>query len=118
MLDPSRRMGTRYKHKNVRDVRVRLGGPALFRSVEQMKRTLLLILLCFPFLAPVGALSEPVVIRNGYVVPVANWAPLLEAKKGLARHWGRSYVMESVRFQGTPGMITALANGQLELAIL
>ncbi len=83
-----------------------------------MKRTLLLILLCFPFLAPVGALSEPVVIRNGYVVPVANWAPLLEAKKGLARHWGRSYVMESVRFQGTPGMITALANGQLELAIL
>jgi NitT/TauT family transport system substrate-binding protein len=62
--------------------------------------------------------AEPVKIRNAFVVPVANWAPMLEAKKDLARHWGKSYVMEAVRFRGTPPMITALANGELEIANL
>jgi ABC-type nitrate/sulfonate/bicarbonate transport system substrate-binding protein len=57
-------------------------------------------------------------IRNSYVVPVSNWAPLLVAKKDLAKHWGKSYVMEAVRYQGTPPMITALANGELEIANL
>jgi NitT/TauT family transport system substrate-binding protein len=52
------------------------------------------------------------------VVPVANWAPILETKKDVAKHWGKSYVMEAVRFQGTPPMITALANGELEIANL
>jgi NitT/TauT family transport system substrate-binding protein len=62
--------------------------------------------------------AEPVKIRNAFVVPVANWAPMLEAKKDLAKHWGKSYVMEAVRFRGTPPMITALANGELEIANL
>jgi sulfonate transport system substrate-binding protein len=65
-----------------------------------------------------SAESEPVKIRNAFVVPVANWAPMLEAKKDLARHWGQSYVMEAVRYQGTPPMITALANDELEIANL
>ena len=65
-----------------------------------------------------AAQSEPVKIRNAFVVPVANWAPMLEAKKDLAKHWGKSYVMEAVRYQGTPPMITALANGELEIANL
>ena len=62
--------------------------------------------------------AEPVKIRLSYVVPVANWAPLLEAKKDLAQHWGKSYVMEAVRFQGTPPMITALANNEIEIGDL
>jgi sulfonate transport system substrate-binding protein len=70
------------------------------------------------FFASGAAFSEPIVIRNAYVVPVANWAPILEAKKDLAKHWGQSYVMEAVRYQGTPAMITALANDQLEIANL
>jgi NitT/TauT family transport system substrate-binding protein len=43
---------------------------------------------------------------------------LLVAKKDLAKHWGKSYEMEAVRYQGTPPMITALANGELEIANL
>jgi NitT/TauT family transport system substrate-binding protein len=43
---------------------------------------------------------------------------MLEAKKELAKHWGLSYVMEAVRYQGTPPMITALANNELEIANL
>lgn len=69
-------------------------------------------------LATTSAHSEPVKIRNAFAVPVANWAPMLEAKKDLAKHWGQSYVMEAVRYQGTPPMITALANNELEIANL
>jgi ABC-type nitrate/sulfonate/bicarbonate transport system substrate-binding protein len=64
------------------------------------------------------ARAEPLLIRNSYVVPVSDWEPLMVAKKDLAKHWGKSYVMEAVRYQGTPPMITALANGELEIANL
>ncbi len=70
------------------------------------------------FCATGAAQSEPVLIRNAYAVPVANWAPMLAAKKDLAKHWGKSYVMEAVHYQGTPPMITALANNELEIANL
>jgi NitT/TauT family transport system substrate-binding protein len=62
--------------------------------------------------------AEPLLIRNSYVVPVSDWAPLLVAKKDLARHWGKSYEMDAVRYQGTPAMITALAAGELDIANL
>jgi sulfonate transport system substrate-binding protein len=62
--------------------------------------------------------AEPLRIRNSYVVPVSDWEPLMVAKKDLAKHWGKTYVMEAVRYQGTPPMITALANGELEIANL
>jgi NitT/TauT family transport system substrate-binding protein len=64
-----------------------------------------------------AAAAEPLLIRNAYVVPT-DWEPLLAAKKDLAKHWGTSYVMEAQRYQGTPPMITALANGELEIAPL
>jgi len=65
-----------------------------------------------------GSSAEPVKIRASYAVPVANWAPILEIKKDLAKHWGTSYTLEAVRYQGTPPMITALANNELEIANL
>jgi sulfonate transport system substrate-binding protein len=65
-----------------------------------------------------SARAEPLLIRNSYVVPVSNWEPMIVEKKDLAKHWGKSYVMEAVRYQGTPPMITALANGELEIANL
>ena len=68
--------------------------------------------------ATAAARAEPLLIRNSYVVPVANWEPMIVEKKDLAKHWGKSYVMEAVRYQGTPPMITALANGELEIANL
>src|SRR4051794_30023103 len=64
------------------------------------------------------ARAEPLSIRMSYVAPLSNWAPFFVAKKDLARHWGRSYNMEAVRYQGTPEMIAALANGELEIASL
>ena len=69
-------------------------------------------------LASVAAAQQPVKIRVSWVAPVSNWASILPEKKDLAKHWGKSYVMEAVRYQGTPPMITALANGELEIANL
>ena len=65
-----------------------------------------------------AAQAEPVKIRLAYVVPVSNWGPMLAIKKDLAKHWGKSYTLEAVRFGGTPPMITALANNELEIANL
>jgi sulfonate transport system substrate-binding protein len=65
-----------------------------------------------------GAAAEVLKIRLSYVVPVSNWATLLEEKKDLAVHRGKSYQLEITRFAGTPPMITALAAGELDIADL
>ena len=65
----------------------------------------------FGLLGAVPASSaEPVKIRMGWVAPVANWGSILLEKKDLAKHMGKSYVLETIRYQGTPQMITAIAN--------
>jgi sulfonate transport system substrate-binding protein len=60
--------------------------------------------------------AEPVKIRLSFVVPVSNWATMLVKKPELARHSGKSYALDIVRFAGTPQMITALNVGELEIA--
>src|SRR5215475_5691436 len=62
--------------------------------------------------------AEPVKIRLSWVAPVTNWASIMLEKKDLAQHLGKSYTLEPVRFAGTPPMVTALANGELEVANL
>src|SRR5262245_16228293 len=62
--------------------------------------------------------AAPLTIRHSYVVPVANWTPLLPVKKDLARHWGQSYVVEATRYEGTRPRITALVNNELDIAVL
>src|SRR5262245_60111617 len=62
--------------------------------------------------------ADPVKIRAAWVAPVSNWASIWLEKKDLAKHLGKSYVFEAVRFQGTPPMITALANNEVEIANL
>jgi NitT/TauT family transport system substrate-binding protein len=62
--------------------------------------------------------QQPVKIRVSWVAPVSNWASILLEKKELANYLGKSYTMEPVRYAGTPPMVTALANGELEVANL
>src|SRR3954451_24313039 len=64
------------------------------------------------------AQAEPVKIRTSWVAPVSNWASIVLEKKDLAKHLGKSYTLEAVRFAGTPPMMTAIANGELEIANL
>ena len=65
-----------------------------------------------------AAQAEPVKIRMAWVAPVSNWASILLEKQDLAKHLGKSYTVEAVRFAGTPPMITAIANGELEVSNL
>jgi sulfonate transport system substrate-binding protein len=69
-------------------------------------------------LAAGAANAEPVKIRMSWVAPVSNWASIIAYKKDLAKHWGKSYTIESIRFRGTPPMITAIANNELEVSNL
>ena len=62
--------------------------------------------------------AEPVKIRVSWIAPITNWASVLLEKKDLTQHLGKSYLFEPVRYGGTPQMITALANGELEIANL
>ena len=62
--------------------------------------------------------AEPVKIRMAWVAPVSNWASIVLEKKDLAKHMGQSYTVESIRFAGTPPMMTAIAAGELEIANL
>ena len=62
--------------------------------------------------------AEPVKIRMSWVAPVSNWASIILEKKELAQHMGKSYTLESSRYQGTPQMITAIANNELEVSNL
>jgi sulfonate transport system substrate-binding protein len=64
------------------------------------------------------AQAQPVKIRVGWVVVPASSAPLVLEKKDILAHYGRSYIAEATRFEGTPPVITALAAGQLDIGPL
>ena len=83
-----------------------------------MRRLPLLLASALALVAGPAQSADPVKIRISWVAPVSNWASILLEKKDLARHLGKSYLLEPVRYQGTPPMITAMANGELEIANL
>src|SRR5947209_4478293 len=62
--------------------------------------------------------AEPVKIRASWIVAPSDWTPLLPEKPELMKNSGKSYVFEPMRFQGTPAVITALANNEIELGNL
>src|SRR5947209_12286933 len=62
--------------------------------------------------------AEAVKIRASWVVAPSDWTPLLPEKPELMKSNGKSYAFEPMRFQGTPAVITALANNELELGNL
>src|ERR1700679_4193091 len=65
-----------------------------------------------------AAQAEPLKIRGAWVAPLANWSSVWLQKKDLAVHFAQSYVFEPVRYAGTPPMITAIANNELEIGNL
>ena len=74
------------------------------------------VVLCAMVLAG-AANAEPLKITLGWVAP-GNWASIWLQKKDLAKHYGKSYVVDPIHFAGTPPMVTALANNQVDIANL
>ena len=62
--------------------------------------------------------AEPVKIRASWIVAPSDWTPLLPEKPDLLKHHGKSYLFEPVRYAGTPAVITAMANNEIELGNL
>jgi NitT/TauT family transport system substrate-binding protein len=66
--------------------------------------------------------AEPVVIRVDWTVLPEQFAPLIPAvpqyAPDLYRHYGKSYVVEPIRFQGGGATLTALAVGETHLSTL
>jgi ABC-type nitrate/sulfonate/bicarbonate transport system substrate-binding protein len=62
--------------------------------------------------------AEAVKIRASWIVAPSDWTPLLPEKPDLMKNNGKTYVFEPMRFQGTPAVITALANNEIELGNL
>jgi NitT/TauT family transport system substrate-binding protein len=67
------------------------------------------------FAASTAQAADPIKIRVSYVVAPSDWAPLLPEKPDLLRHNGKSYVLEVVRVGGTPALVTAMANNEIEI---
>ena len=84
----------------------------------RLSTRVLMVAVAMSIHAGTGWSAEPVKIRVSWIAPISNWGSLLLEKKELAQHLGKSYVLEPVRYVGTPQMITALANGELEIANL
>jgi len=64
------------------------------------------------------ARAEPVQIRVAWVAPVSNWVSIWLDKKELAQHLGKSYTFVPMHFAGTPPMVTAIANNEVEIGDL
>ncbi len=65
-----------------------------------------------------AAWADPVKIRAAYIVPGTNLFSIFNAKPELIPHSGKSYILEPVRYQATPNMITAMAVGDLDIALI
>jgi ABC-type nitrate/sulfonate/bicarbonate transport system substrate-binding protein len=86
--------------------------------MQFLKATMLTACVLAVSIGVASAQQQPVKIRMSWVAPVSNWASIVLEKKDLAKHMGKSYTVEAVRYQGTPQMITAVANNELEVSNL
>src|SRR5262249_14087098 len=93
-------------------------GPAREGHMWLVRSWLIGFIAAISLLAQGASKAEPVKIRVSWIAPLSNWASLLMEKKEIARHMGRTYILEPVRYAGTPQMITALASNELEIANL
>tara|TARA_R110000787_G_scaffold20785_37_gene61807 strand:+ start:1510 stop:2490 length:981 start_codon:yes stop_codon:yes gene_type:complete len=57
-------------------------------------------------------------IRVGYSVVPIHQAPLIFQKKSLTKHQGKSYTVDMIHFRGSAHQLTAVAAGELDLAVL
>jgi sulfonate transport system substrate-binding protein len=64
------------------------------------------------------AWADPIKIRVGWNQAPGHAASFLYSNTALLPHYGKSYIVEPVRFKGSGEQITALATGDVDLAAL
>lgn len=62
------------------------------------------------------AAQDPAKLRIGWAQAPGHMAPLLYQNKAVLKHFGKSYVADPIRFQGSTPQIQAIAAGELDIA--
>ena len=91
------------------------------RSVAASRSPLLrcaAILVIMFALAASASAQQPLKIRVSWVAVPNNLPPFMFKKADIPKHYGKSYTMEAIQYRGTPQSITALATGDLDIALL
>ncbi len=57
-------------------------------------------------------------LRVGWVEAPAHLLPIVLMQPDLLKHYGKTYTVEATRFRGSTPQITALASGELDIAML
>jgi sulfonate transport system substrate-binding protein len=65
-----------------------------------------------------GAASaqQPVTIKIGWAQAPGHMAPILYQNKSILKHFGKTYIADPIRFQGSTPQIQAIATGELNIA--
>ncbi len=63
-----------------------------------------------------SAKAEPVKLRVGWLLVPAEITPILLPDPSVGRHYGKSYVIEPMRFNGSSLFTNAIAAGELDIA--
>ena len=80
-------------------------------------RVIGLLLITLLAVAPTDpAFAQMPKIRAGWITTPASLVPLLFLKPGVAKHHGKSYTFEPIYFSSSTLQITALSQGELDLA--
>ena len=64
------------------------------------------------------ASAEPLKIRVSWSNTPAHLAPLLYQNKQILKHWGKSYIVETIRLRGSGANIIALAADEIDIAAM
>src|SRR6202035_4967038 len=62
--------------------------------------------------------AQPVPIRTGWINTPSGLMPIMFKKDGVTKHNGTSYVFETTRYNASTVALTALANNELDIAVL
>ena len=62
------------------------------------------------------ATAEPVKLRVGWAVTPGQLTPIIFDQPGIAKHLGKSYILEPIRVPGSAIALAMLASGDLDIA--
>lgn len=86
--------------------------------VQAIKKLLVAAGLVAAFAVLSGAQAQPLKIRISWVAIPNNLPPLFMEKPEVMSRVGQSYIIDAIRFPGTPQSVAALASGDLDIALL
>ena len=72
-------------------------------------------LACLPLLVASAVAADPLQIRVGWSTMPGHLIPVLFTKPAILKHYGKSYTVQTVLFQGSSPQITAMAAREVDL---